>query len=174
MGTTSAMNELRSLLEDYGYLASELAAPGEAQDCGPVTIEHLPDDAPDYCAEMAMDKPDVEADKEYQLTLRALGTLVAAGRPGGPNRQAAERGICLIKQLREQLEAYKTLLANAEDNLNKLDEARKKQSRFDRAVTRSSRLQLIEVVKEWRESGASVDQLIFRLQTKHIEVEDDP
>jgi len=30
MGTTSAMNELRSLLEDYGYLASELAAPGEA------------------------------------------------------------------------------------------------------------------------------------------------
>jgi hypothetical protein len=42
----------------------------------------------------------------------------------------------------------------------------------DRQVVTATRLQLIHVVREWQESGKSVEQLIFRLKTTHINVPD--
>ena len=42
----------------------------------------------------------------------------------------------------------------------------------DKQVVTATRLQLKEVVEDWRESGTSVEQLLFRLQTRHITLPD--
>lgn len=46
------------------------------------------------------------------------------------------------------------------------------ESNRDRQVVTATRLQLMQEVREWEKTGKSVEQLLFRLQTKHIEVPD--
>ena len=57
-----------------------------------------------------------------------------------------------------------------EETESRLDEVEGLRRARDLQVVTATRLQLMQVVKEWRKSGMSVDQLLFRMKTTHIEL----